>query len=634
MQTAGMRASVLSWMLVLLLPWAVTAPAVEDATCLKCHQDADADMHFDLEAMKQSVHGDTACTDCHEDLADMKEDHDDARPVDCAGCHEDEVKAYRASEHGRATAGGVKEAATCVECHGLPHAMLASSNTNAPTHFTRIPALCGECHARADVMALYKPRKQFAVIDYSNSVHGVSLKLEEKHSAVCTDCHGTHGVQKATSPESPMHWQSIAKTCGACHEKEAKAFEASVHGKAVAEGIREAPVCTDCHGEHTIAAIKDARASVSPAHIPETCGQCHASERIASEYALPSGVLDTYMESFHGLASQIGGVAAANCASCHGYHDILPSTDTASSIHPSRLPETCGKCHAGIGTRLARGELRIHQQPGAAGGSSGVTAIVVKVYIGLILLVIGGMVVFNAADYTAKVRQHIREVRAQPGAALRMTPLLRVQHAILVVTFLVLVYTGFTHKYPNTVWAWPFRVLEDGAALRSLLHRVAGWAFSALFVLHLLLLVFTPRGRLYMRHLWPRWHDGLDAIRLFRRNIGLGGPGPRARIFNFAEKAEYWALVWGSVVMIVTGVMLIFNSFVLSHLSPVWLEVAQVVHLYEAILASLAILVWHFYWVIFDPHEYPMNTAWLIGAKKPLHGAAPDEKHPAESAKV
>ncbi|MFO1490596.1 MAG: cytochrome b/b6 domain-containing protein [Kiritimatiellia bacterium] len=625
-----LRCLTLSAALLLLPPFLPSAPAVEDAVCLKCHQDADADMHFDLDAMKASVHGDTACTDCHEDLAKMKEDHDDALPVNCAGCHEDEVKAYRASEHGKANAKDVKEAATCLGCHGLPHAMLASSNTNAPTHYTRIPATCGACHAKADVMAQFNPRKQFAVIDYSNSVHGVSLKLEDRHAAVCTDCHGTHGVQKGTSAESPMYWQSIAKTCGKCHEKESRAFEASIHGKAVAEGIREAPVCTDCHGEHTIAAVKDAKASVSAAHIPETCGQCHSSERITTQYALKSGVLDTYMESFHGLASQIGGVAAANCASCHGYHDILPSKDPASSIHADNLPQTCGKCHAGIGNRLARGEMKIHQAPGSKAGKSPVINILVRVYVALILLVIGGMVVFNLADYTAKVRAHVREVRSHPGAALRMTPLLRVQHAILVITFVLLVYTGFTHKYPNGVWAWPFRALEDGAALRSLIHRVAGWAFAALFVLHLLLLVFTPRGRQYMRHLCPRWHDALDAGRLFRRNLGLGGPGPRARLFNFAEKAEYWALVWGSVVMIVTGVMLIFNSFVLSHLSPVWLEVAQVIHLYEAILATLAIVVWHFYWVIFDPHEYPMNTAWLIGRKKPLHGGEPDEKHPAE----
>lgn len=427
-----------------------------------------------------------------------------------------------------------------------------------------------------------------------------------------------------------MYWQSIAKTCGACHEKEAKALrdQRAWQGR---RGDARGAVCTDCHGEHAVRGHQGFPGLRLPGARPKPAGSAtppNASPR--NTRCRPRCSTPTWRAPRPRQPD--GGVAAANCASCHGCHDILPSTDAASSIHPSRLPETCGKCSAGIGTRLARGEMRIHQQPGAGGGTSGVTTIVVKVYIALILLVIGGMVVFNAADYMAKVRQHIREVRAHPGASLRMTPLLRVQHAILVLTFLILVYTGFTHKYPNTVWAWPFRMLEDGAALRSLLHRVAGWAFSALVVLHLLLLVFTPRGRQYMQHVPAR-------SRRSRRHPPLppqhrpGRPGPRARLFNFAEKANTGRWYRGSVVMIVTGVMLIFNSYVLSHLSPVWLEVAQVVHLYEAILASLAIVVWHLYWGHLRSARIPVNTAWLIGAKKPLHGAEPDEKHPAEITK-
>ena len=84
-----------------------------------------------------------------------------------------------------------------------------------------------------------------------------------------------------------------------------------------------------------------------------------------------------------------------------------------------------------------------------------------------------------------------------------------------------------------------------------------------------------------------------------------------------AEKAEYWALVWGSFVMIITGAMLIFTETVLRLWPKVWHDVAQVIHFYEAVLATLAIVVWHFYWVIFDPKEFPMNPAWLIGKKAP-----------------
>ena len=90
---------------------------------------------------------------------------------------------------------------------------------------------------------------------------------------------------------------------------------------------------------------------------------------------------------------------------------------------------------------------------------------------------------------------------------------------------------------------------------------------------------------------------------------------PPHRRWNYAEKAEYWALIWGSVVMIITGAMLIFTEHGAATLPKVWHDVAQVIHFYEALLATLAILVWHFYWMIFDPKEYPMNPSWLIGKK-------------------
>jgi cytochrome b subunit of formate dehydrogenase len=83
--------------------------------------------------------------------------------------------------------------------------------------------------------------------------------------------------------------------------------------------------------------------------------------------------------------------------------------------------------------------------------------------------------------------------------------------------------------------------------------------------------------------------------------------------FNYAEKAEYLAFMWGSLVMTVTGCALWFMNRTLQYL-PGWVpDVATAVHFYEAILASLAILVWHFYWVIFDPDVYPVDWSWWDG---------------------
>jgi thiosulfate reductase cytochrome b subunit len=164
-----------------------------------------------------------------------------------------------------------------------------------------------------------------------------------------------------------------------------------------------------------------------------------------------------------------------------------------------------------------------------------------------------------------------------------------------------------------------------------MIHRICGWAFAAFFLIHLAALICTRAGRAHLKALWPAWNDVTDALALFAHNIGLRKTPPPPRRWNYAEKAEYWALVWGSVVMTITGAMLIFSETVLRLLPKVWHDVAQVIHYYEALLAILAILVWHLYWVIFDPHEYPMNPSWLIGKKAP-HSAHPPAPAPRENA--
>src|SRR6185436_16602875 len=102
-------------------------------------------------------------------------------------------------------------------------------------------------------------------------------------------------------------------------------------------------------------------------------------------------------------------------------------------------------------------------------------------------------------------------------------------------------------------------------------------------------------------------------------NLGVRRERPRFLVFSYAEKAEYLAFVWGSLIMAASGLLLWFNDWTLRQL-PKWVsDVATAVHWYEAILAALAILVWHFYMVIFDPSVYPMDRAWLTGRASADH---------------
>jgi cytochrome b subunit of formate dehydrogenase len=126
-------------------------------------------------------------------------------------------------------------------------------------------------------------------------------------------------------------------------------------------------------------------------------------------------------------------------------------------------------------------------------------------------------------------------------------------------------------------------------------------------------LAATREGRRLIWDFAPRPKDAFDALGTMRYYLGLSRERPKFGRFSYAEKAEYWALVWGTALMGVTGVAMWAKVWVGNLLARWWVDVATAIHFYEAILATLAILVWHFYQVFFDPDVYPMNWAWWDG---------------------
>jgi cytochrome b subunit of formate dehydrogenase len=190
----------------------------------------------------------------------------------------------------------------------------------------------------------------------------------------------------------------------------------------------------------------------------------------------------------------------------------------------------------------------------------------------------------------------------------------QIQHAVLFTSFIVLVLTGFALKYPDS---WLASFLSLGERVRGWTHRIAGVVLIGIGAYHLAYIALTRDGRKLLRDFLPALKDATDVVGTMRHYLGLRGEKPAFARFNYAEKAEYWALVWGLIVMAATGIML-WAKVTMGHLLPRWwLDVATVVHFYEAVLASLAIVVWHFYQVFLDPDAYPMNWAWLDG-KMPL----------------
>jgi len=154
---------------------------------------------------------------------------------------------------------------------------------------------------------------------------------------------------------------------------------------------------------------------------------------------------------------------------------------------------------------------------------------------------------------------------------------------------------------------------EGGFELRGIVHRVAAVLFMLTVIWHLVFLFATHRGRVFVRDIFPAGRDFAQFLRRILYNLGIRRKAPRFNRFSYVEKAEYWALIWGSAIMVVTGLLLWFDNWFIQFLPKGVLDVSLVIHYYEAWLATLAIVVWHLYSTVFSPHVYPMNPSWLNG---------------------
>jgi cytochrome b subunit of formate dehydrogenase len=198
---------------------------------------------------------------------------------------------------------------------------------------------------------------------------------------------------------------------------------------------------------------------------------------------------------------------------------------------------------------------------------------------------------------------------------LRLTLNERFQHLNLAINFTILVITGFALSFPTAFWVSPITEAPAGMTLRGLIHRLSGVALLTLGGYHFLYLLFSERGRQIFWDMLPRLKDARDLWETLKNNLFINRPPREIKMgrFNFREKLEYLALVWGTIVMAVTGFILWYEVEWLKYFPKWTYDAARAIHFYEAILATLAIIVWHFYSVLLDPDVYPMNWAWITG---------------------
>jgi cytochrome b subunit of formate dehydrogenase len=511
-----------------------------------------------------------------------------AEPI-CASCH-DVGKKLKKSAHA---------SVPCAACHVKHEEYPHPANIPKPA--------CATCHERV-------------AHDFSQGVHSQATKAGNAGAPDCETCHGS--AHELVSARSAEFRKAVPETCGMCHADIATEYKSSVHGQAVARGVVDAPVCTTCHGEHAILRPQNAASPVYSRNIPATCAQCHGNVRLSRRFGLPPDRVLSFQASIHGMALKSGSQTVANCSSCHGIHDILPSSDAKSTINPKNLAATCGKCHLGAGTRFALGP--IHEVPGD--GEPKVVGWARAFYFVTIPLVLGLMFLHNFGDWLHKLTRHHSDRQPEPLDAsaqaepddtetgeFRMFKFERLEHILLVLSFAVLAWTGFALKYPEGWWARPLLAWEISWPVRGTVHRIAAVLFMVVAGMHVVSLLVSGELRRHWKELWPRISDVREGLLNFAYNLGLRRERPPLAPHGYVEKAEYWAVVWGAVVMMITGLMLWANRFTLRWLPKSFSDLATAVHFYEAVLAGLAILIWHFYSVIFDPDVYPMETAWLTG---------------------
>jgi len=219
----------------------------------------------------------------------------------------------------------------------------------------------------------------------------------------------------------------------------------------------------------------------------------------------------------------------------------------------------------------------------------------------------------------------------------RFSPYERFEHIVTLLSFTTLAITGLPQKYPEAGVSQFIVGLLGGIEFIRSIHHFAATILMLGTVYHIVAVGYKAYVRRYPMSMLPGLQDAKDALQAFIYNIGIGKTRPQMGRFTFEEKAEYWALVWGTAVMAISGFMM-WNPIATAKFLPgEVIPAAKAAHGAEAVLAVLAIIVWHMYGVhvkFFNKamwtgkmteeemlHEHPLELADI---KAGVHAANPD----------
>ncbi|MBI4690644.1 MAG: cytochrome c3 family protein [Nitrospirae bacterium] len=225
---------------------------------------------------------------------------------------------------------------------------------------------CSDCHfgfsSEEHPVRRFKTKRDYSVATseicrrchfdkYTRTLEGIHYNLLTQgnlKAPVCTDCHGAHSVYSGRKEKL-----ANAKKCEQCHSEIYNIYSKSVHGGAlISEHNEDVPVCSDCHSAHD---ITDPRTLDFRNTVPQICGNCHANKAIVGKYGLSTDVVRTYLSDFHGvtlgfykkqretLTKPTRSIAV--CTDCHGTHNISSMRGVSLSVIKANMAKRCEQCH-------------------------------------------------------------------------------------------------------------------------------------------------------------------------------------------------------------------------------------------------------------------------------------------------
>jgi formate dehydrogenase subunit gamma len=209
----------------------------------------------------------------------------------------------------------------------------------------------------------------------------------------------------------------------------------------------------------------------------------------------------------------------------------------------------------------------------------------------------------------------------------RFTRWQRVQHLGVMLLFTLLCLTGLPQRFFDSAWAQSMLSLLGGVDRARWIHRASGLSFTALMAIHFAVEIFAlVRGKGSLS-LVPTRQDFTDAVTTIRYYLGATDQQANFDRFDYRQKFEYWGLVLGSLVVVSTGLVLLFPVQLTQWLPGAVVPIASVAHSNEGLLAFLTILIWHIYNAHLSPDVFPFDTSIFTGRISPerMHHEHPRE---------